>query len=64
MISDSKGGCEYTFEENGTHCTGTLEITKLALSEKVIAGKFSFTISTPGCETLIVTDGRFDLRLY
>lgn len=63
-VRDERSGCNYYNNENGTVCSGTLEITKLDLPGKIIAGTFSFTISTPGCETWKVTDGRFDLRLY
>jgi hypothetical protein len=63
-VRDKRSGCNYYNNENGTVCSGRLEITKLSMTEKIIAGTFSFTISTPGCETWKVTDGRFDLRLY
>jgi hypothetical protein len=63
-VRDQRSGCNYYHSDDGTICSGTLKITKLAVAEKIIAGTFSFTISTPGCETWKVTDGRFDLRLY
>lgn len=63
-VRDGRSGCNYYDNANGTVCSGTLEITKLSIDKKIIAGTFSFTISTPGCDTWKVTDGRFDLRLY
>ena len=53
-----------------TNCTyytrstaaGTLEITQLDLVNRIVSGRFSFTLETPGCGQVVVTDGRFDSR--
>lgn len=44
-----------------TKMTGEVKITKLDLTNKIIAGVFSFSIEANGCENFNVTDGRFDL---
>nr|MDQ3394277.1 hypothetical protein [Bacteroidota bacterium] len=54
-------GCEY-YSEPEDISEGTFTITKLDLEEKVWAGTFEFTLRTKDCETLNVTDGRFDIR--
>jgi len=40
----------------------TVEITRLDLVNRVVAGRFAFTLDTPGCGPVVVTDGRFDSR--
>ncbi|MBF9253145.1 hypothetical protein I2I11_07560 [Pontibacter sp. 172403-2] len=57
-----------------SHCTyerepevyrrGKLEITKLDLTNGIIAGKFEFTLAKLGCDTVRVTEGRFDKKLF
>ena len=39
---------------------GTLEITRLDLVNRIVSGRFAFTLETPGCGKIVVTDGRFD----
>ena len=39
-----------------------VEITRLDLVNRIVAGRFSFTLETPGCGPVVVTDGRFDSR--
>ena len=50
-----------TYYTNSTH-QGTLEITRLDLVNRIVSGRFAFTLETPGCGKLVVTDGRFDSR--
>ena len=44
------------------YSSGKLTITKLDQSAKIIAGTFYCTIKQTGCDTLKITDGRFDLK--
>ncbi|OGX91986.1 hypothetical protein [Hymenobacter coccineus] len=46
-----------------TYRTGTLTVTRLDLARGVIAGTFAFTLYRPGCDTIKVTQGRFDKKL-
>jgi len=55
-----------TYSSNDTtknyYSSGKLTITKLDQSAKIIAGTFYCTIKQTGCDTLKITDGRFDLK--
>lgn len=41
--------------------SGQLVISKLDKSKYIVSGTFEFTIAHPGCDTLRITDGRFDI---
>jgi hypothetical protein len=41
---------------------GLFEISKLDTTSKIIAGTFNFTLSN-GADSVVITDGRFDLKL-
>jgi hypothetical protein len=41
---------------------GRLEVTKLDNQGRIISGRFNCTIYQTGCDTLKITDGRFDLK--
>jgi hypothetical protein len=59
IFLDRKTGCEYL--QIGTPFrSGTLTITKLDMTKRIISGTFEFTIFKPGCDTIRATDGRFD----
>ena len=59
--SDINLSCYY--ETNSTQ-TGTLTITKLDTTNHIIAGTFAFTVWTEECDTIRVTDGRFDIQYH
>ncbi len=46
-----------------TYQDGTLTITRLDLMKGIISGTFNFTLAQPGCDTLKITQGRFDKQL-
>ena len=50
--------CIYEPEET---ISGTLTITHFDDEEYIISGTFEFTTATEGCDTIRVTDGRFDI---
>ncbi|RDV13356.1 hypothetical protein DXT99_20270 [Pontibacter diazotrophicus] len=60
-VTFSSESCEYQREDN---VQGTLEITKLDMKNGIIAGTFEFTLAKPGCDTIRVTEGRFDKKLF
>ncbi|RZK28858.1 MAG: hypothetical protein EOO63_10315 [Hymenobacter sp.] len=55
--------CRYYPTDPGTYCKGTLTITRLDYNVGIISGTFSFTLAKAGCDTLKVTQGRFDKKL-
>jgi hypothetical protein len=59
-FTDSSGEkiCWYDAENT---LNGTLTITFLDMKKYIIAGTFEFTTVTENCDTIRVTDGRFDL---
>lgn len=51
--------CEY----DGTRIkTGSLTLTRFDGEARIASGRFDFTLYEPGCDTLRITDGRFDVR--
>jgi len=58
-LSDRERNCLFITDK--TH-PATVEITRLDLVNRVVAGRFAFTLDTPGCSPVVVTDGRFDSR--
>ena len=45
--------------------TGTIQLTKFDTVNKIVSGIFdSLAFPIPGCDTLYVTSGRFDLSLH
>lgn len=46
-----------------TYQKGTLTLTRFDLARGIMAGTFTFTLAQPGCDTLKITQGRFDVRL-
>jgi hypothetical protein len=50
-------------KDTGVLSSGAVSVTRLDLSEGIIAGTFEFTLSKNGCEVIDVTEGRFDAKL-
>ncbi|NJO00911.1 MAG: hypothetical protein HC880_03765 [Bacteroidia bacterium] len=42
---------------------GELTITRFDLDARIIAGLFEFTLAKPGCDTIRITEGRFDMKM-
>jgi hypothetical protein len=56
--------CDYYDSRNsGSFSKGAITITRLDLQAGVVAGTFAVSIAKPGCDTLKVTQGRFDAKL-
>lgn len=62
-FSDRKTGCDVSSRDAGTYRKGTLTITRFDLQAGIISGTFEFTLAKPGCDTIKVTQGRFDKQL-
>ncbi|MCC3153265.1 hypothetical protein Q3A66_04210 [Hymenobacter sp. BT770] len=54
---------EFEASRSGTFSKGTLTITRLNLQTGIISGTFDYTLAKPGCDTIKVTQGRFDDKL-
>ena len=63
VINDRLTGCYLSSLEPGTYRKGTLTVTRLDLQAGIIAGTFDFTLVKPGCDTVRITQGRFDKKL-
>jgi len=61
VFIDHKLGCEY--HQDTDSVTGHFVLHKLDLVNGIIAGTFEFTFYTPGCSTISITEGRFDIKL-
>ncbi|MGI4870138.1 MAG: DUF6252 family protein [Janthinobacterium lividum] len=55
--------CTYIASDPSTYCKGTLTITRLDYKAGIVSGTFNFTLATLGCDTVKVTQGRFDKHL-
>ena len=55
--------CQNFDDSKGSYRKGTLTITRLDLQAGIISGTFDFTLYKPGCDSIKVTQGRFDKRL-
>ena len=58
----SSGCQEYSSFQNAT-CEGVLEVTRMDRSAGIVSGTFEFTVAKAGCDTIKVTQGRFDKKL-
>ncbi len=56
-FSDFLTKCEYT---TGNGLSATVQLTRFDPVARIAAGRFSFTLSKPGCGQVVVTEGRFD----
>ncbi len=64
-FQDHIRGCEYYCNRDGTVLLeGNCKLTKLDLANKIVSGTFAFTLAKLGCDTIKITDGRFDMKLY
>jgi hypothetical protein len=47
-----------------TYRRGQLTVTRLDLQAGIVAGTFAYTLGKPGCDSVRITDGRFDYKLF
>ena len=62
QFSDSNT-CHYYSFDSTVHRTGAITITKFDLMKGIISGTFLFNLSKTGCDSIKVTEGRFDVKL-
>ena len=63
VFIDNATRCHYYSVDAGTYCRGAITITRLDLQVGVVAGTFAFTFFKPGCDSIRVTQRRFDRKL-
>ncbi len=60
----NKPNCQTLFSnDTGTAISGYFNITRFDLPNGIISGTFEITLSKQGCETINITNGRFDAKL-
>lgn len=57
-----RAGCTYDFYDPNVVKAGELTITKLDRTKRIISGMFNATPTKNGCQTLNISDGRFDMK--
>ncbi|MEI9945326.1 MAG: hypothetical protein WDN26_14060 [Chitinophagaceae bacterium] len=55
-------GCSYFSTDADTNVSGSLTLTKLDRTNHIISGTFNASVSKTGCETINITEGRFDMK--
>ncbi|WBO84040.1 DUF6252 family protein [Hymenobacter yonginensis] len=59
-----KTNCYWSSTDSAvTYRRGNLTITRLDLQAGIVSGTFDFTLYKPGCDSIRVTQGRFDKKL-
>ena len=62
LIGFTDKSCRYR-QEDATYYEGFVHIKKLDLESRIIAGTFELTAKIPDCDTLRITQGRFDMKI-
>jgi len=55
--------CLYFKEDTIPGHNSFINVTKFDLPNRIIAGTFQFTLAKVGCDTIRITEGRFDIKL-
>jgi hypothetical protein len=64
VFQDTRTSCYWsTNDSTTTYRRGTLTITRLDLAAGIISGTFAFTLHKAGCDSVRITQGRFDKKL-
>ena len=61
--SGVKGSCYEYNNAPGLTMNGQLVVSRLNLTQGIVSGTFNFKLFQPGCDTIKVTQGRFDYKL-
>lgn len=54
--------CNYYSIDSGTYVNGTLSISKYDKVNRIISGNFNMAIAMQTCDTIKISEGRFDLK--
>ena len=60
--SNSSSSCNWYDRTNSVQ-TGSVTITKLDLTTKIVSGKFDGTLKIAACPDIVITEGRFDFKM-
>lgn len=56
------GSCFYEWYDTVPNHNAFLNITKLDKVNRIVSGTFEFALVKPGCDTIRITKGRFDMK--
>jgi hypothetical protein len=56
------GNCSTTVLDTTVKKWGGVNITKIDLSNQIVSGQFNCKYKTLACDTVFITDGRFDIK--
>ncbi len=62
QYSDFNRNCIYYHQDTLFGHKSLLTITKFDTQNRIIAGIFEFSLAKPGCDTIRITEGRFDIK--
>ena len=54
--------CYYFSSQEDVESSGSLIITKLDRTNRIVAGTFTAKLYKAGCDTINITEGRFDMK--
>ncbi len=65
FFTDTKSptNCQNYDGQLGQYRRGNLTITRLDRQAGIVSGTFAFTLYKPGCDSICITNGRFDRQL-
>lgn len=61
-ITFTNNKCDYFNQQFDVQSSGLLTITKLDKSAQILSGTFNATLLKIGCDTIKITEGRFDMK--
>ena len=61
--TESPSACQNYDGQLGQYRRGNLTITRLDRAAGIVSGTFAFTLYKPGCDSVRITQGRFDRQL-
>lgn len=56
-------GCQDYDSRYGSYCRGSMTLTRLDRAAGIVSGTFEFILAQSGCDTIKVTQGRFDKKM-
>lgn len=54
--------CSFRWTDTIQNHNSFVNITKFDTQNRIIAGTFEYTLYKPGCDTVRITQGRFDVK--